>query len=103
MANTFTRHVNPNVGMTEVTMYTVASSTTAVIMGCHVSNLTSSAVTVTIKAAGATLVKDVSIAANSALDLLNGSRINLVATDTVTIQSSAPVSADALLSIMERT
>ena len=89
--------------MTEVTMYTVASSTTAVIMGCHVSNLTSSAVTVTIKAAGATLVKDVSIAANSALDLLNGSRINLIATDTVTIQSSAPVSADALLSIMERT
>tara|TARA_R100000030_G_C3177836_1_gene105059 strand:- start:249 stop:518 length:270 start_codon:yes stop_codon:yes gene_type:complete len=89
--------------MTAVTMYTVAASTTAVIMGCHVSNLTSSAVTVTVKAAGATLVKDVSIAANSALDLLNGSRINLVATDTVTVQSSAPVSADAILSIMEKT
>ena len=103
MANTFTRHVNNNVGMTEVTMYTVASSTTAVIMGCHVSILTSIAITVTIKAAGATLVKDASIPVNSGLDLLDGSRINLVATDTVTVQSSAPVSADALLSIMERT
>ena len=103
MANTFTRHVNTDVGMTSVTMYTVASSTTTVIMGCHVSNLTSSAITVTIKAAGATLVKDVSIPVSSGLDVLDGSRVNLVATDTVTVQSSAPVSADALLSIMERT
>ena len=103
MANTFTRHVNTNVGMTAVTMYTVASSTTTVIMGCHVANLTSSAITVTLTAAGATLAKDVSIPAASALDVLNGSRVNLVATDTVTLVSSAPVSADAILSIMERT
>ena len=103
MANTFTRHVNTDVGMTEVTMYTVASSTTTVIMGCHVANLTSSAITVTLTAAGATLAKDVSIPAASALDVLNGSRVNLVATDTVTLVSSAPVSADAILSIMERT
>ena len=103
MANTFTRHVNTNVGMTSVTMYTVASSTTTVIMGCHVANLTSSAITVTLTAAGATLAKDVSIPANSALDVVNSSKINLVATDTVTLVSSAPVSADAILSIMERT
>ena len=109
MANTFTRHINEvssarqAIGMTEFTLYTVGSSTTAVIMGCHVSNLTSSAITVTIKAAGVTLVKDASIPVNSGLDLLDGSRINLVATDTVTVQSSAPISADALLSIMERT
>ena len=103
MANTFTRHVNTNVGMTSVTMYTVASSTTTVIMGCHVANLTSSAITVTLTAAGATLAKDVSIPAASALDVLNGSRVNLVATDTVTLVSSAPISADAILSIMERT
>ena len=103
MANTFTRHVNTDVGMTSVTMYTVASSTTTVIMGCHVANLTSSAITVTLTAAGATLAKDVSIPAASALDVLNGSRVNLVATDTVTLVSSAPVSADAILSIMERT
>ena len=103
MANTFTRHVNTNVGMTSVTMYTVAASTTTVIMGCHVANLTSSAITVTLKAAGATIAKDVSIPANSALDVVNSSKINLVATYTVTLVSSAPVSADAILSIMERT
>ena len=103
MANTFTRHVNTNVGMTSVTMYTVAASTTTVIMGCHVANLTSSAIPVTPKAAGATIAKDVSIPANSALDVVNSSKINLVATDTVTLVSSAPVSADAILSIMERT
>ena len=103
MANTFSRNVSTTVGVITSTVYTVPADTTAVMMGCHVANLTSSQITVTLKAAGAHVGKDIPIPAGSNLDVLAGSRINLDAADTVTIQSSAPLSADVILSVMERT
>jgi hypothetical protein len=103
MANTFTRNVSTTVGVTTSTVYTVPSATTAVAMGCHVANLTSAQITVTIKAAGAHVGKDIPIPSGSSLDVLAGSRINLNAADTLTVQSSAPLSADVILSVMERT
>lgn len=103
MANTLNRYVSTEVGLVASTIYTVAASTKATMMGCHVCNRTSSAITIVLKAAGAFVAKDVSIPANTSLDVLSGSRINLNAADTVTISCNTPVGADAILSVLENT
>lgn len=103
MANTYNRYTASSVGVVASTIYTVPTSTTTVLMGCHVANVTDASINVTIKAAGITVGKDIPIPSGSGLDVLNGSRINLNAADTVTVQSSAPTSADVIVSMMERT
>ena len=103
MPNTYKRFPSSSVGVVASTLYTVPADTTVVIMGCHVCNLTADQITVTITAASVNVGKDIPVPSGSSLDLLAGSRINLDAADTVTIQSSAPLSADVILSVMERT
>ena len=116
MANTFKVKTNgalPASAGTHDTVYTCPASTSTIVIGLTLCNIHTVAVTASVQLVSDTsdtetnetvqLVKDVSIPAASALDVLNGSRVNLVATDTVTLVSSAPVSADAILSIMERT
>ena len=50
MANTFKNYVSSSaVGTSETTIYTVPSSTTAVIIGCNIANVTSSQIKVTVK------------------------------------------------------
>ena len=50
MANTFKNYVSSSaVGTSETTIYTVPSSTTAVIIGCNIANVTSSQIRVTVK------------------------------------------------------
>ena len=51
MANTFKNYVSAAVGTSETTVYTVPSSTTAVIIGCNVANITSNQIRVTVKVA----------------------------------------------------
>ena len=57
MANTFKNYVSAAVGTGETTVYTVPSSTTAVIIGCNVANITSSQIRVTVKVADTHVVK----------------------------------------------
>jgi len=101
MANTFKNYTSSSVGTSPVTTYTVPSSTTAVMIGCSVSNTTGSQISVDVQVAGVYLVKGAPIPANSALSLLDG-KIILETTDTVVVTSSAATSADVIVSVLEQ-
>ena len=102
MANTFKNYVSAAVGTSETTVYTVPSSTTAVIIGCNVANITSSQIRVTIKVADTHVVKEVPVPANSAISVLDG-KIIAETTDTVKVTSNTASSADVIVSALEQT
>ena len=121
MANTFkvaTFAAEPNSAGTAYTMYTVAGSTTSIVLGLILTNLHSSAVTVEIELVSNTsnrngandvangtafLVKDVSIPAGSSLELLSGGKVVLETTDEIKIDCSVADKISGTLSIMEIT
>ena len=102
MANTFKNYVSAAVGTGEPTVYTVPSSTTAVIIGCNVANITSSQIRVTVKVADTHVVKEVPVPANSAISVLDG-KIIAETTDTVKVTSNTASSADVIVSALEQT
>ena len=102
MANTFKNYTSAAVGTSEVTTYTVPSSTTGVMIGCNIANITSSQIRVTVKAAGVHIVKEVPVPANSAISVLDG-KIIIETTDTVLVTSNTASSADVIVSVLEQT
>ena len=121
MANTF-KVINfaaePNSAGTPFTMYTVASSTTTVVLGLVLANINTTAVTAEVELVSDTgnrggnndvangtsfLVKDVSIPAGSSLELLSGGKVVLEATDEIKIDCSVADKLSGTLSIMEIT
>ncbi len=102
MANTFKNYVSAAVGTSEVTTYTVPSSTTAVIIGCNVANITSSQIRVTVKVADTHVVKEVPVPANSAISVLDG-KIIAETTDTVKVTSNTASRAEVIVSALEQT
>ena len=121
MANTFkvaTFAAEPASAGTAYTMYTVAGSTTTIVLGLILTNLHSSAVTVEVELVSDTanrngannvangtafLVKDVSIPAGSSLELLSGGKVVLETTDEIKIDCSVADKISGTLSIMEIT
>lgn len=101
MANTFKNYTSASVGTSPVTTYTVPASTTAVMIGCSVSNTTASQIAVDVQVAGVYLVKGAPIPANSALSVLDG-KIILEAADTVVVTSDTASSADVIVSALEQ-
>ena len=101
MANTFLNYTSASVGTSPVTTYTVGSSTTAVVIGLNISNVTASQIAVDVQVAGVYLVKGVPIPANSAVSVLDG-KIILETTNTVVVTSDAATSADVILSVLEQ-
>lgn len=102
MANTFKNYTSASVGTGATTTYTVPSSTTAVMIGCNLSNKTTSQVAVDVQCAGVYLVKGAPIPANSALSVLDG-KIILETTDTVVVTSNTASSTDVIVSVLEQT
>jgi hypothetical protein len=107
MANTFKRHTSNSIGTSLVTVYTVPSSTTTVVIGGVVSNVTSATVNVTVTATTSSTVinligEDTPLPAGTALSFIDG-KVVLETGDIVKIKSSAATSIDAHLSIMEIT
>jgi len=101
MANTFLNYTSASVGTSPVTTYTVGASTTAVVIGLNISNVTASQIAVDVQVAGVYLVKGVPIPANSAVSVLDG-KIILETTNTVVVTSDAATSADVILSVLEQ-
>ena len=102
MANTFKNYVSAAVGTGATTVYSLPSSTTAVIIGCNVANITSSQIRVTVKVADTHVVKEVPVPANSAISVLDG-KIIAETTDTVKVTSNTASSADVIVSALEQT
>ena len=121
MANSFktvTFAAEPASAGTPYTIYTVAGSTTTIVLGLIIANLHSSAVTVEVELHSDTgsrggnndvtngisyLVKDVSIPSGSSLELLSGGKVVLEATDEIKIDCSVADKVSGTLSIMEIT
>ena len=121
MANTFkvvTFAAEPASAGTAYKMYTVAGSTTTVVLGLILTNIHSSAVTAEVELVSDTgsrggannvtngtsfLVKDVNIPAGSSLEVLTGGKVVLQATDVLKIDCSVSAKIDAALSILEIT
>ncbi len=121
MANTFkvvTFAAEPASAGTAYKMYTVAGSTTTVVLGLVLTNVHSSAVTAEVELVSDTgsrggannvtngtsfLVKDVNIPAGSSLEVLTGGKVVLEATDYLNIDCSVADKLSGTLSIMEIT
>ena len=110
MANTFklkTRLGSNVAANAEQTVYTVPGSTTSIIIGLTVANLTSNSVTVDVKINRASL-NDVSIGVNlpipsgGSLDALAG-KVVLETTDVITVTCDTLNGIDTALSVMEIT
>ena len=121
MANTFKVCTIADVAVdsgTYSTIYTVAGSTTTVILGLTLCNKIATARDVTVKITSdtanrtaannaanenVTLLNEVNIPADTTLEVLSGQKYVLETTDVMTIGCSAASSVDATLSIMEIT
>tara|TARA_R100000329_G_scaffold119404_1_gene98426 strand:+ start:63 stop:428 length:366 start_codon:yes stop_codon:yes gene_type:complete len=121
MANTFkvvTFAAEPASAGTPYTMYTVASSTTTVVLGLILTNIHTSAVTVEVELVSDTanrngannvangtafLAKDVVIPAGTSLELLSGGKVVMETTDVLKIDCSVADKVSGTLSIMEIT
>ena len=115
MANTFKVVTKAGVTSADV-IYTVASSTTTIILGLIIGNTTSSSINATItlgtdtaNRAGANnetnqdveILTTTPVPGNSSLELLSGNKIVMETTDTLSVTGSGAV--DVVLSIMEIT
>ena len=118
MANTFktvTHTGMSNSAGTPETLYTVPSSTTTVVIGLTLCNITTSSVLIDVHLESNTtntgqaqnanihLAKDVPIAVGSSLELLTGGKYVLQATDVLKIDSNVNGAVDVSLNIMEIT
>ena len=121
MANTFktvTFAAEPASAGSPYVMYTVAGSTTTVVLGLILTNLHTSAVTVEVELVSDTanrngannvangtsfLVKNVTIPAGSSLELLSGGKVVLETTDVLRVDCSVADKVSGTLSIMEIT
>lgn len=101
MANTYKNYTSASVGTSPVTTYTVPASTAAIVIGCNLSNVTTSQITVDVQVAGVYLIKDAPIPSGSALSVLDG-KIILEAADTVVVTSDTATSADVIVSVLEQ-
>ena len=102
MANTFKNYTSSSIGTTGVEVYRVPLNVTSILIGCNLANTSTSQITVSLQAAGVYVVKDAPIPAGSSLSVLDG-KVILEEDNTVVVTSSAGLSTDALLSVLEQT
>ena len=121
MANTFKVFTIADVAVdsgTFSTLYTVAGSTTSVILGLNICNKDATDRDVTVKLTSdtanrtgannapnenVTLLNEVAIPADTTLEVFAGQKIVMETTDVLTIGASAGSVLDATLSVMEIT
>ena len=110
MANTFKLKTKAAVSSL-ATVYTVPSSTTAIVLGMIIGNINSTGVTTTVTLSSDTndtetngdveIITNAPIPGNSSLELLAGNKIVMQTTDYIRVYGSNNV--DVTLSIMEIT
>ena len=113
MANTFKVKTKAAVGTSAGTVYTVPGSTTTVVLGLILGNVTGSAIngTVTVETntndtetnVDVELVTNAPIPAGGSLETLGGGKLVLQETDVLKVTSDTASSIDVALSIMEIT
>ena len=110
MANTFknaTKAGGAVAADTDMTVYTVPSSTTTVVIGLTISNLASNSITVDVKLEPASgdnihIGKNLPVPSGSTINALSG-KLVMETADVLKVQSDTANSADIATSIMEIT
>ena len=115
MANTFKNASSKSVDHSAFeTLYTCPSATTAIILGLALTNKTDNAVTASVQlidssASGSAadkerlLLNDVSIPANTTLEVLSGQKYVMETTDILKVKAGTTTSLDAVLGLMQIT
>ena len=108
MANTFKLKTKANVGVTTSNVYAVPTSTTTVVIGVTLANSSGQGINVGIGITRAStddisVLKNVPIPQGSSLEFMQGNKVVLEATDTLTAESDVNNSLDVALTIMEIT
>ena len=109
MANTFKNEVfngSNKAASTDMNVYTVAASTTTVVIGLVLANTSSSQITASIKLNAGSVVflaKDIPIPSGSSFEYMGGNKIVMEAGNSLIVQASAANSLDTVASIMEIT
>ena len=107
-ANTFKLKTKANVGTATSDVYVVPSSTTCVVIGVTLSNTSGSGINVGIGITRSStddvnLMKNVPIPQGSSLEFMQGNKVVLEATDSLTAYSDVNNTLDVALTIMEIT
>ena len=109
MANTFKNKIfngSNTTANSDMTVYTVPSSTTTVVIGLTLSNTSSSQITIDIKLNAGQVVhlaKDIPIPAASSFEYMGGNKIVMETGHSLILQSDTANSLDTVASIMEIT
>ena len=108
MANTFKLKTKANVGVTTSNVYAVPTSTTTVVIGITLANTSGQGINVGIgitraSADDISVLKNVPIPQGSSLEFMQGNKVVLETTDTITAESDVNNSLDVALTIMEIT
>jgi hypothetical protein len=108
MANVFKLATKANVGVTTVGIYTAPSATTTTIIGITLANISGSGINVAVGITRATaddvsILKNVPIPQGSSLEFMNGNKLVLEATDTLTATSDVSASLDVSVTLLEMT
>ena len=108
MANVFKLRTKANVGVTTTAVYTVPAATTTTVIGITLANTSGSSINVGVGVSRVTsdsvkLLKDAPIPQGSTLEFMQGNKIVLEATDTLTVVSDTSSSLDASITILELT
>jgi hypothetical protein len=101
---TNTSYAAKNVGTSASTLTTVASATTAAVSSLIVSNTSTSPITTSVyftrSAVDYYLVKSATVPVGGSLEVIQGNRVVLIASDALKVVNSAATSGDAIASVL---
>ena len=108
MANTFKLKTKASVGITTENVYVVPTSTTTVVIGITIANITGAGCLVGVgitrpSADDVSVLKNVPIPQGTSLEFIAGNKVVLEAADTLTVSSDTNGGVDVALTIMEQT
>jgi hypothetical protein len=106
--NQFKLKTKASVGVTTTNVYVVPGATTTTVIGITLANISGSGINVGVGITRATsdsvsVLKNVPIPQGSSLEFMQGNKIVLEATDTLTVVSDTANSLDCCLTILELT
>ena len=106
MANVFKSITDTGVGTSLTTVYTCPGATTAVVIGCNISNSSGGQINVDVKLNKNTgddvfLIRNIPIPNGSSYEFIAGSKLVLEAADALEVQSDTATSVDVIVSVLE--
>ena len=108
MANNFKLKTKASVGVTTENIYVTPSNATTTIIGITLCNTSGSGINVSVGITRASsddvsILKNVPIPQGSTLEFMQGNKLTIEGTDTLTVNSDTNSSLDVALTILEQT